>query len=273
MIRVGFGQMWYGFDPAWSGIIPVLEECFPGEIEVCDDPDFLIFTRPTARSDHFSGTRIFYTGENERPPMDRCDWAFTHDYLDHPNHYRLPFYRLRHKPERLVLATNPPPPPAELLDRKFCNFVYSNSRARERIQFFHMLEKYRPVDAAGMVCNNTGVPVRKKLPFVRDYKFTIAFESESYPGYTTEKLADPMSEHSLPIYWGNPLVDQDFDSDSFVNVSSFEEAVDTVIELDRDDDAYLEKMSRPWFHNDEPNEFVKTENIRAQFVRIFGQEA
>ena len=38
---------------------------------------------------------------------------------------------------------------------------------------------------------------------------TIAFENSSFPGYTTEKIFEPMLEGSIPIYWGNPRVDED----------------------------------------------------------------
>ena len=43
-----------------------------------------------------------------------------------------------------------------------------------------------------------------KLDFLRDYKFTLAVENNIWPGYTTEKLVDPMFAGSIPIYVGDP---------------------------------------------------------------------
>lgn len=37
---------------------------------------------------------------------------------------------------------------------------------------------------------------------MRRYKFTIAFENQSYPGYVTEKIADALMAGTVPIYWG-----------------------------------------------------------------------
>ena len=82
---------------------------------------------------------------------------------------------------------------------------------------------------------------REKVEFQRPYRFSIAFENASYPGYTTEKLYHAMLSATIPIYWGNPLVSRDFNPASFLVGSDYptlEALVDAVIELDRDDDRY-----------------------------------
>ena len=48
--------------------------------------------------------------------------------------------------------------------------------------------------------------VSNKMDFIKDYKFVISFENSSNPGYTTEKLIEPMLVNSIPIYWGNTEV-------------------------------------------------------------------
>ena len=50
----------------------------------------------------------------------------------------------------------------------------------------------------------------KSSPSFAAINFTIAFKNDSYPGYTTEKIYEPMYVNSLPIYSGNPLVYRDF---------------------------------------------------------------
>jgi hypothetical protein len=111
------------------------------------------------------------------------------------------------------------------------------------------LSQYKKVDSGGKYLNNIGKSVVDKIGFLKDYKFTIAFENSSQPGYTTEKLLDPMRVNSLPSYWGNPLVAQDFNVQSFVNVidyASIYEAIEEIIRLDTHDEAYLEKLAQPW---------------------------
>ena len=72
------------------------------------------------------------------------------------------------------------------------------------------------VDSGGKFLNNVGGPVTDKLSFIKDYKFVISFENSSYPGYTTEKILEPMLVNSIPVYWGNPLVYNDFNYRTYI---------------------------------------------------------
>ncbi|WP_416171499.1 glycosyltransferase family 10 domain-containing protein [Algoriphagus boritolerans] len=75
--------------------------------------------------------------------------------------------------------------------KKFCCFLASNERAKERIEFFKKLSQYKQVDSGGIVHNNLGFRVSDKMKFIKDYKFIVAFENSSYPGYITEKIWHP----------------------------------------------------------------------------------
>lgn len=127
----------------------------------------------------------------------------------------------------------------------------------------------------GRFKNNIGGPVSDKLAFIKDYKFTIAFEGASYLGYTTEKLMQPMLVHSLAIYWGNELVHREFNPESFLNSYDFaddEELIERIIEIDQNDDLYLEYLQQPYFHNNAVNEYVNPENVLKQFDYIFNND-
>jgi hypothetical protein len=102
--------------------------------------------------------------------------------------------------------------------------------------------------------NNIGYQVPKKVDFIKDYKFTIAFENSVCEGYTTEKIFEPMLCNSIPIYYGNPLVDKDFNPSSFIwmkNPDSIKETIEEIIRLDLDDDAYIGKLSQPYFASEQ----------------------
>jgi len=115
--------------------------------------------------------------------------------------------------------------------KRFCAFVYSN-RVSFREQFFLELSKYKTVDAPGLSMNNMPSfdpePGKRdwdaKIRFLTNYKFVIAFENDCYPGYNTEKIRHPIMAHSIPIYWGDPLVHQEFNTRSFVNFFDYEPA-------------------------------------------------
>lgn len=120
--------------------------------------------------------------------------------------------------------------------------------------------------------NNIGYRVHDKLGFIKDYKFNIAFESGSYPGYTTEKILEAMLANCLPIYWGNPLIYKDFNPRSFLNYSDFgsaEALIEEIIRVDNDDNLYRKYLSQPYYNNNEVNDSIKPENVLRQFDYIF----
>ena len=93
-------------------------------------------------------------------------------------------------------------------------------------------------------------PVADKLAFQQAYKFVIAFENSSTPGYLTEKFAEAAQADAVPIYWGDPTIAELFNPKAFVNCHDFatlEDAVERVKEIDADDDLYLQMLSESWF--------------------------
>jgi alpha(1,3/1,4) fucosyltransferase len=268
---IGFADMWQGHWPESCYFYHVLRQHFPLEISLT--PDYLIYSvfgNSHAHRRFDRCVKIFYTGENVRPNMDECDFALSFDYLEHRNHIRFPLYVSYCANSNMIKPATFPP--ADWAGRKFCNFIYSNPNPRERIEFFELLSKYKPVDSGGGVLNNMGRRVSDKQAFIANYKFTIAFESASWPGYTTEKLVQPMMANSIPIYWGNPRVDEDFDTSSFLVATSrdsFPRIVETVARLDQDDDAYLNLLKRPWFHGNVPNQYLEPSYLLPFFERVF----
>ena len=211
-------------------------------------------------------------GENFRPDFSECDYAFSYDFIeDNPRHFRLPLYALYDDVELLTL-NKPSIDEITKSKKKFCCFIVSNKYCPERNHFFKKLSKYKKVDSGGRYLNNIGGPVRDKIDFLKDYKFTIAFENSSFPGYVTEKPFEAMLVHTIPIYWGSPLVSKDFNTRSFINYHDFrndEEVIQRIIEIDSYPEEYKTLLSEPYFENNLVNEYVKNENILNQFDFIF----
>ena len=89
------------------------------------------------------------------------------------------------------------------------------------------------------------------------FKFGIAFENSSKSGYTTEKILHALGAGTIPIYWGDPRVGEDFNEERFINChayGSFTEVVEEVRRLDNDDEAYLAMLQKPWFPGTRPPE-------------------
>jgi len=194
----------------------------------------------------------------------------------HPNHIYMPLMCLHlhlynRGPQDLV-RTGEPPPQKDF----FCDFIYSNGNSQVRIDFFKKLSAYRRVESPGAVEHNRpflawGYPA--KQAFQSRCKFSIAFENTYFPGYTSEKLSDPLVARSVPIYSGNPRVDEICSPHSFINADKFashEEAIEYIKRVDQDEALYRSYIEEPPFiGNQVPTRFTD-ETYLAFWRRIFG---
>ena len=269
-LKVKFTDMPWDFDPLDNCYIHALKRRYM--VEISDDPDIVFYS--AFGRDFFSypkSIRVFLANEPVIPNFNDCDYAVGWNDITFGGRYiRQPplvgfgeksVYELLHVREEMQES---------VLERKFCNFVYSNAAngigAKLRIQFCKQLGGYKRIDCPGPVLNNMKAGLetryhpknkynserfnrdwaRSKLDFLRGYKFTIAFENISLPGWTTEKLIHPLMANSIPIYWGNPNVSEYFNPKAFINCADYDWDLDAVmkrvIELDNDDDQYMEML-------------------------------
>lgn len=270
-IKIDFSDFWGGFDKTNNYFYNLLKDEF--DIEITDSPDYLFFSIFGNKHLNYKCKKIFYTGENIAPPLHYCDYSFSFDYLDDERNYRLPHYLLY---DGYYELQRPKIIDESLAKRKFCNFVVSNNGCQERNNFYTELSKYKRVDSGGRFANNIGYSVDNKVKFQSEYKFSIAFENNAYrpqhPGYTTEKIMEPMTVNSIPIYWGNPEIEKEFNTKSFINFYDFD-SIDSVINyieyLDNNDKKYLELLNQPWFTDYNIPENNKIENIKSFLYKIF----
>jgi hypothetical protein len=304
------------------------------DFEESTEPDFIIFG-PYGNDIPTKGnyTRIGYYCENIVPDMAICEWAFgvPHDAeVNNPHYKRIQWHGTA--PSTLIKPATYNAEEIAGSKKYFCNFLYSH-KVSYREEFFRQLSKYKKVDAPGKSMNNmAGIDTlyqgdiwQRKRQFLSSYKFTIAFENYVYPGYQTEKLYDAMQANSIPIYCGDPHIDEIFNTRSFINVADyikpkstfanwlqknsqmdfvdmrpqfyhnpahrikrklkaigrnwkmnlqlgdldFGALTDRIIELDKDDDKYLEMLKQPWFKNNEP---PANASNKTRWIEIFNKE-
>lgn len=251
-LKVKFVDFWPGYNPENHFISKVLRKYY--DIEIVEEPEYLFFSTFGDQHYAYNCVKILYIGENVSPDFNICDYAIGFDHLDFGDRYiRLPLYLVRKEfelfPKEKVFDAD------DVLNRKFCSIVVSNSRYADptRERFFNLLSEYKRVDSGGMLWNNVGGAVPNKLDFVSRYKFNIAFENSQVYGYTTEKIMDAMVANSMPIYWGNKEVYKDFNKESFINANDFlslDDLVEYIVKLDSNDDLYVEKLSQPWIYDE-----------------------
>ncbi|MBQ2017362.1 MAG: hypothetical protein II208_02440 [Alphaproteobacteria bacterium] len=248
-IKINFCDWWSGFDKNNNIFSNVLKKYY--DIIISDTPDFLFYSCHGGDYLRYNNcTKVFFTGENLLPNFNECDYGVSFDYINFGNrHFRCGPWLPRTVCDRSIITD-------DMAHRKFCNFIYSNTKsgagALLRQDFCTELMKYRHVDCPGRVLNNMSADDLEprdgdwgtsKLAFLNKYKFTIAFENSCSDGYTTEKMLHPVLAHSVPIYWGNPLVVRDFNPRAFINCNDYDNDFDKIIarirELDNDDEQYL----------------------------------
>lgn len=105
---------------------------------------------------------------------------------------------------------------------------------------------------------------QSKVSFISNYKFTIAFENTAMGGYSTEKILHPLIARSIPIYWGDPFLEREFNTNALIYCNPYivniDSIVDRIVELDRDDDKYLSILHQnPMKENYNKDEIVEFE--------------
>jgi hypothetical protein len=269
LIKIWFTDMWHGFDQDNNMFTTSLARRF--NIEICNKPDFLIHSVYGKDYLKYDCCRICFTGDNTRPDFKHNDYNIGFDFTDDSRYLRWPIFLsygikvdvlTKPKDARTLLAGK----------TRFCTFVVSNKYAAERIQFFEKLRAYKEVASGGGYLNNVEGPVKDKRSFLGEGKFTIAFENSSYPGYTTEKIYEAFLSNTIPVYWGNPRIAEDFNPGAFINMHDFasvEEVINYIKFLDENDEACLKILEEPAFvENVVPDKF-KDDVYYNFFEKIF----
>lgn len=276
---------------------PTLDEFFLDTLSETFDiarddsnPDYLIFCDETFGTNNlkFDPNRvrkIFFTGENRRPWNYQAHFAISFDFVDGHQFYRLPLYILDNfngikigceslYDKNLDRFSNLAYTSDDWHRRtKFCGFVSGNGGSQSRNIMFERLTAYKKVDAAGPLFNNIGHIIprgleaqKHKMEFLKDYKFNLCYENSSYPGYVTEKLPHALVAGTVPIYWGSPVVDMDFNTNAFINRHDFEsddEMIEYVKAVDSNMDLWLKIVNTPFINP--KNRYIDLNRFRRWF--------
>ena len=277
-LRVGFSCMWDLFNPEYNMFTLMLQAAIPNRKVIgldykSGECDILIFGPFGDSWKSTSIPKIHFTGENTEPIIREdvvLNLGFKHTDMNDGKYLRLPLWMLEidwfHADVDKIGNPKPLPIdrcckvyPEELNDKKkFCAFVVTNPRQEMRNNAFKWLSTYKHVDSAGRLFNNVGDDIfaglgggggeLKKHEFLKGYKFCLAYENDSSPGYTTEKWLHAKAAGTIPIYWGDPKVERDFDMDGCIDAREARtpsELISLVKEVDANASEWLKRFSRP----------------------------
>jgi GR25 family glycosyltransferase involved in LPS biosynthesis len=269
---VGFSDLWDDANPEYNFWTLLLNEAGSKlsppvsvrGVRACTTMDILLFGPFGSDWKQYPTIPKFHiTGENSQPIPDVMNFGFK---PTGPNSLRFPLWMqyidwFGADQERLV---NPKTMPIDSVctpytgtKSKFCAFVVSNPSNTMRNEAFHCVSQYKQVDSAGRLFNNVGPEIftqtsgggtgeLKKLKFLQDYKFCLAYENNRADGYVTEKLLAAKAAGCIPIYWGAEDVENDFPAGSFINANSYNpaELLEEIRKVDTDDSLWSSIASK-----------------------------
>lgn len=161
------------------------------------------------------------------------------------------------------------------IPKKFCCFIVSNGGCETRNRMFHRLSEYKKVDSLGRYQNNIGKNINHNYwtesyrNIISEYKFIICFENAKADQYITEKIVNPYLAGTIPIYWSTHHIKKVFNPNSMIFLedegeASYQNLIRQVIELDLDDEKYLNFLNQEIFNTD--NKKYWNENYTLQRI-------
>ena len=252
-LKIDFVDFWPGFNKTDNYFYRLLNNHY--NVVIDKKPELIFYSSFGYNYLNYNCKRIFYTGENRRPDFTSSDFSFSFDYNSNKRHFRLPLYSIYiddYKMHDALLSKISENEARRIWDSKtkFCCMIVSNPKAKKRIDFFKNLSKIKHVDSGGAVLNNIGGRVKDKIDFIKDYKFVFAFENAMYDGYTTEKILEPLLVNSIPIYWGNNLLANDFNSEKYIHYNDFlseDLLIEKLLKIDGNPELAINMLKAPVF--------------------------
>ena len=204
--------------------------------------------------------KIFFTGENERPPEGRWDAYLSFDMhsYDGRNAY-LPLWWITSS--NILVPTISPYLGRPITIDQMLNSRSASLEGREkfcaafigkaypfRMHAISAISKIGKVDVFGGIARDTRqTRAEEKFEVSQKYKFVFAFENDLFPGYVTEKVPEAWATGAVPLYWGSDPANL-LNQESFINLANFrtlEDFTERVRQVNEDDELWLKIASQP----------------------------
>ncbi len=279
-VKLFYLGFWSDFSNENNMFTNILKKRYNVEIDPVN-PDFLICSPlcPPFQYMKYDCPRIMYTGEFISPDFTAIDYFIGFDDIqfgDRCLRFPLFLYNVSGSSNSLKPLTKDEAFKELKSKEYFCNYIFGHDTAlgiREKI--LEQLQEYKRVECAGTHRNNMPngetYNYHTKHQLMRKCKFTIAAESVCYPGFTSEKIGHAYDAYTVPIYFGDPDITKDFNDKSFINCGNIENAIKKVIELDNNDELYIETLCQ-YRYNITDYENVMYKKLEDFLYNIFDQD-
>ena len=253
-IKINFIDFW-DINKENNIITNILKQRY--NVEISDNPDYIFCS--VFGYHHFKyndAIKILVLGENLAPDFNLYDYAIGFYNIKFDDRYLKYNILLEEEIYNLIKSRKTV---VDIGNKGFCAFVYRKNVCNSmRENLFNKLNEYKKVDSGGFFLNNIGGKIGNskidKINFQKKYKFVTACENQQFPEYNTEKILDAFASNAIPIYWGDPKINEIYNEKSFINCNKFEnldEVLTEVKKIDNDDEKYIEMLNEPIFKDEE----------------------
>ena len=245
-----------------------------------DNPDYLIFNvNGCSYLDYKynNSIKIAFFTENQLPDFRKADYCIGNSHIIYLDRYfKLPVYFINNlnllKNEAIEIIRNNTL--KNNIRTKFCAAVISNSVITDgfRLNFINELNNYKIVDMGGEYNNNVG-KIHDKIEFLSSYKFSIAMENTEGEGYLSEKIIDSFLSGTIPIYYGDYMVDEYINPETYILIrgeNDIKKKIEYIKEIDKNDELYKKILSKKVIINKDYSNKI-TEEFTKFFEHIFDQ--
>jgi len=268
-LKIWFADFW----PEWPQedfVTPILSKHFDIKLDE-DRPDVLFHSvfGGMQETPRYKCKKILYLGENKRSNEYGSNYSISFD-LHSDTNFRLPLWQVYILLKSSLLDYTILKSP--LLDRlynrinmkefsKWCAFVVSNPSNFIRNSLYMRLNEYKAVSSYGRAFpNDFSLQKLSEGRYWRDakdeffqkhsHKFMVAVENSPYKYYCTEKLMDAFLANTIPIYWGDTRIAEEWNERAFVNGTKID-IVEAVKKIDRDDGLFRAMYEEPIFTDEQ----------------------
>ena len=266
--------------PRWISLISKdLEGLINIEMDE-DNPDYLIYATfgcENTLNKYNKTIKIAFFTENQLPDLNFADYAIGLGHINHLDRFFTFPYFVYELTKRNINIKDFEIIRNEVLNsrkrEKFCAAVITNPIGF-RLYFIKELNKYKNIDMGGRFHNNIGGHVKDKIEFLKQYKFSLAMENSEADGYTSEKIIDAYLAGTIPIYYGDYMVDDYINPKTYILIRSQRDMankINYIKRIDNDDNLYRSILKEKVFIDDF---FVDNiQNERKKFLlHIFEQK-
>ena len=189
-----------------------------------NNPDYLLYN--VFGSEHLNqkynnSIKIAILTENKIPDFNEADYTIGHYHINYLDRYfKFSIFLWQNLNNKFFLQRRNFINSFKRIN--FCAALISNNISTDgfRLKFINELNKYKKVDMGGKYNNNIGKSVINKIEFLTSYKFSIAMENSEGDGYISEKIVESFLAGTIPIYYGDYMIDEYINPNSFILIKS-----------------------------------------------------